>query len=67
MASTYARVLHGSVMEIIPPYTDPDGQAVPISERYTEEFVADLVEITGLDPMPSQGWLYDGKTFAAPA
>ncbi|MCA8195488.1 hypothetical protein [Burkholderia vietnamiensis] len=67
MASIYARVLQGRIMEIIPPYTDPDGRDVPISERYTKEFVDQLVDITGINPMPSQGWGYDGKKFTAPA
>lgn len=63
MASTYVRVLNGIVMEIIPPYTNPDGEDVPVSERYTEEFVAELVETTGLNPAPLQGWKYDGEKF----
>ncbi|WP_272905162.1 tail fiber assembly protein [Pseudomonas petrae] len=66
MMKVYARVLDGEVWEIIPPFAADDGSEVPIEDRFPAEFVAELVEITGLDPQPDQRWTYKGKKFAAP-
>lgn len=54
----YARIETGVVAEIIPPL---DGTA--IEERFSAEFVADLVAC-GVEVQ--EGWTYDGTTFALP-
>jgi hypothetical protein len=67
-------------MEIIDPlYWDEDvlgsegvvihhkGDEVAITDRYTPEFVAMLVDITNVTPKPDQRWTYDGKAFTPPA
>lgn len=63
---TYALVEDGVVQQIVYPYVNPDGFEVPIEERFTPNIVAMMVDITGLDPQPQQGWTYDGAVFAAP-
>jgi len=63
---TYALIEDGKVSEIIPPYVNPDGVDVPIEERYTPNMVAQMVDITDLDPQPQQQWTYNGSVFAAP-
>lgn len=63
---TYALIEDGKVSEIIPPYVNPDGVDIPIEERYTPNMVAQMVDITDLDPRPQQRWTYDGTVFAAP-
>ena len=62
----YARVDSAMVVEIIPPYVNESSEEVPIEQRYTAEFVLTLVDITGENPMPVEGWTYDGSAFAAP-
>lgn len=64
--STYVRIWQGAVAEVILPFTNAAGQPVPIEARYTAEFVASLVDVTGLSPVPTQGWTYDGSKFAPP-
>jgi hypothetical protein len=59
---TYARIENGVVAEIILPH--PEGW--PIEDRFTAEFVATLVDVTGLKPMPSEAWVYDGEKFSLP-
>lgn len=66
MMKYYALVELGVVVEIIPPYVNPDGRDIPIEERYTPDFVARMVDITGMDPQPVPGWTYDGVTLSAP-
>lgn len=74
MMKSYARIEDGIVQEIILPATygedDPSdspsykaGDEIPIERRYASEFVATLVDITGLERMPSWYWMYDGKNF----
>lgn len=76
---TYGRPHNGLLVEIILPRAydsespewqegDPArvGLEIPISERFTPEFVSTLVDITDLDPMPVEGWTFDGNVFAAP-
>ncbi len=74
MMKTYARVENSIVQEIILPATydedDPAdqptykaGDEIPIELRYASEFVATLVDVTRLDPMPSWYWTYDGNAF----
>lgn len=40
------------------------GQEIPIEERYHPDFVARMVEITGLDPQPQANWTYINGVFA---
>ncbi|MGH8384918.1 MAG: tail fiber assembly protein [Pseudomonas sp.] len=63
---THAYIYNGKVFEIIPPITNEEGDEIPITERFTSEFVAATVDISGLDPQPEQGWTYNGSVFAAP-
>ncbi len=67
-ALTYARIYEGEVVEIIQPATyssdspkgvEPPwkaGDQIPISVRYTAEFVATCIDITEMDPQPADGW-----------
>lgn len=64
--STYAYVFDGVVIEIIDSRTDQSGADIPITECYTAEFVADLIDITSTSPQPACGWTYSESTFAAP-
>ncbi|MBU9592767.1 hypothetical protein [Burkholderia multivorans] len=64
---TYARILQGEVVEIIGPAKDPDGNEIPIEERFAADFVEQLVDVTNVSPMPDQQWKYDGETFSPPA
>jgi hypothetical protein len=68
MMKTYARVMDGIVAEIIPslPFTHEDGSEYKIEERYVPEYVAQCVDITGVDPAPLAGFTYDGAMFAEP-
>jgi hypothetical protein len=71
----HARVDAGVVQEIILPRTwgiddvsDPPkflaDDEQPIEVRFTSDFVAQMVDITGLAPQPASGWVYDGSTFS---
>jgi hypothetical protein len=62
---TYALVLNGYISVIVLPYA-PDGVEVPIEDRYPAEIVAQLVDITDLDPQPQPNWTYDGSVFTTP-
>ncbi|WP_338523377.1 hypothetical protein NUH87_26865 [Pseudomonas batumici] len=64
---TYARVDQGVVVEIVLPYATDEGVEVPIEERFTADFVAQMVDITGITPQPDQRWTYAKGVFAAPA
>jgi hypothetical protein len=66
MMKVYARVDSGEVVEVIPPRVDDEGAEIEIERRFTEEFVATLVEITDLEPSPEAGWIYDGEKLSAP-
>lgn len=66
MGSWYALIELGVVVEIIPPYVNPDGRDIPIEERYTADFVSRMVDITGLEPQPTIGWTYDGLILSPP-
>lgn len=37
---------------------------VPIDQRFTPELVAQMVDITNINPLPQAGWVYDGTTFS---
>ncbi len=51
----------GNLVQTLVHHADDE---VPISERFVAAFVATLVDITDIEPMPQQGWTYDGSTFA---
>lgn len=72
---TYARVDAGVVQEIILPRTwgidDPNEppqffaeDEQPIEVRFTPDFVAQMVDITNVEPRPEQGWTYVDGIFA---
>ncbi|WP_241049238.1 hypothetical protein [Achromobacter xylosoxidans] len=63
---TYARIDNGIVMEIITPLTYDDGMEIPIEVRFPSEFVRALVDVSGVDPMPGDWWLYNGDKFSPP-
>ncbi|CAJ0737655.1 hypothetical protein R16034_00801 [Ralstonia edaphis] len=62
---TYAYIENGVVVEIIGPAADADGKEILISERFSSNFVAKLVDVTNAQPKPSAGWGYDGVKFSA--
>jgi hypothetical protein len=74
---TYAHIQDGKVVEIIVPmaqeFDSPEGvepvymagDEVPIDQRFTSEFVAELIDITNTLNVVI-GMTYDGTTFAAP-
>jgi Caudovirales tail fibre assembly protein, lambda gpK len=66
MPKTYAYIVDGAVREIILPFTNNDGEEVPIEDRYTADFVKNLIDITDLNPAPDQQWTYAEGKFAAP-
>lgn len=59
----YARVVNGRVFETIDPFFNNEGQYVPIEERFVPSFVEELIDITDIEPMPAQGWAFDGINF----
>jgi hypothetical protein len=66
VTKTYARIENGVVMEIITPWLQEDGTQWPVDELYAPAIVAELVEITSVDPKPDQRWTYDGSKFSPP-
>lgn len=69
----YAHIFNGAVIEIIQPMTyetDAEdgsyvaGDEIPISLRFTPEFVSTLVDISEISPMPTIGMVYDGTSFS---
>ncbi|MFD1557104.1 tail fiber assembly protein [Paraburkholderia silviterrae] len=74
----YAHVVGGSVIEplIASAYWDADdpsgnfkkGDEIPVAQRFTAAFVANLIDVTAISPQPQQGWVTadGGKSFAAP-
>ncbi|MEB2504652.1 hypothetical protein SB394_12080 [Burkholderia sp. BCCIQ04A] len=66
MMKTYARVDNGVVMEIIEPLLDDAGNEVPIEDRFTPEIVSEMIDVTGLSPMPECWWTYSDGVFSAP-
>lgn len=63
----YALIEDGAVFNIVLPWTD-NGVPVdlPIEERFPPEVVAKMVEITDMDPMPQERWLYADGVFSPP-
>jgi hypothetical protein len=64
---TYARIENGTVMEIIIPWLRDDGTQWPIDELYAPGILAELVDVTSVDPKPDQRWTYDGTKFSPPS
>lgn len=64
---TYARVDGGIVQEIIEPMADLEGNEHRIEDRFAPEFVAQMVDVTDVKPMPEQMWNYADGLFSAPA
>ncbi|WP_338585884.1 tail fiber assembly protein [Pseudomonas sp. MAG733B] len=62
----YALIDRCVVVEIILPFFNNEGEYVPIDQRYTPQMVAQMVDITNLNPQPECFWTYDGSVFAAP-
>lgn len=46
---------------------DRAGAEIPISERFTQDFVAALVDVTSLEPVPLQGMVLENGVFLPPA
>lgn len=65
-AKTYVRVTDGIVRETVQPFFNERGEYVPIQERFVPEYVDSLVEITGMDPAPTDWWLYSDGVFSPP-
>lgn len=63
---TYAWIYQGVVQQLLLPYVGPDGNEVPITDRFTPEFLELAVDITDIVPQPQPTWTYDGSVFAAP-
>jgi len=70
MNKVWAYVVDGRIAEVIQPMfydaESPDwqegdpsriGEEIPIELRYHPDFVAQCVEITGIDPVPQSGWV----------
>lgn len=62
----YAYVADGIVIEIIQPLLDADGTECPIAQRFTPQFLLNLVDVTSVSPLPKPNWLYNGSVFSAP-
>ncbi|TDG23145.1 hypothetical protein EYW47_14475 [Paraburkholderia silviterrae] len=41
---------------------------IPVAQRFTAAFAANLIDVTSINPQPQQGWVTTdgGKSFAAP-
>ena len=63
---TYAFIQNGEVAEIIQPATWPDGTEIDIKDRFAPAFVAQMVDITNLNPPPGLHWTYEKGVFQAP-
>ena len=60
----YARIEGGRVVEIVRPFVSEEGVEYAIEDSFTPQFVATLVEITGLEPQPTEGMTYENGLFA---
>ncbi|MDT6921597.1 tail fiber assembly protein [Pseudomonas atacamensis] len=63
---SFVRVEGGVVLEVILPFATEGGVEIPISDRFTPEFVDQLIDVTELKPTPESGWNYDGSSFSPP-
>jgi hypothetical protein len=62
----YACIADNKVVEIINGMADEEGNEIPIEHRFHPDFVAQLVDVTGVaDVVP--GWDYGQGTFSPPA
>ena|SRR5438874_8640732 len=61
----YARIQDQTVVELIEPLLDPDGNEHPISERFTPDIAAAIVDASAATAI-AQGWSYKSGVFAAP-
>ena len=60
----YARIENNTVVEVIQPLLYDDGTSIPIELRFIPEFVATLIDITDVDPMPEERWEYIDGLFS---
>lgn len=59
---TYALIFNGLVDNLIVADEDPNPSWTPAALEIWDA----VVDVTGLDPRPAIGWVYDGTTFAEP-
>jgi hypothetical protein len=52
---SYVRVVNGRVYEVIAPLLRDDGTEIPLVERFSSEIVAQMVDVSGIQPAPVQG------------
>ena len=62
----HAFIQHGEVAEIIHPATWPDGTEIDINDRFAPAFVAQMVNITDIEPKPEIHWTYSSGEFKKP-
>lgn len=63
---TYARVENGVVVEMVTPINDPEGNQYPLEVCFPPSFVEQCIEVTDMDPQPTERWTYIGGVFAEP-
>lgn len=63
MGTTYALIANGVVVELIAPAYDSTGAEIPISDRFTQDFLQALVPVTGTVAV---GYTYANGVFAPP-
>jgi hypothetical protein len=63
MATTYALIANGVVVELIVPAYDSSGNEIPISSRFTQDFLQSLVPVVG---QVAVGYTYANGVFTAP-
>lgn len=63
--TTYVVVQNGVVTEVFKPLTNAQGYEIPLSDRFTPQFVKAL--IVSLNDSVSVGWTYTNGVFTAPA
>ncbi|CAG4889268.1 hypothetical protein [Paraburkholderia gardini] len=65
----YARIQDGIVAEIIEPMMNSEGNEIPIADRFVPFFVASLIDVTNIVPLPQPNWTASEEngawTFAA--
>jgi hypothetical protein len=67
MARSYARIIDGVINDIFVCYVDPvTGYEYPFEELMPPSEQLAYTEITNYDPLPGQGWTFDGTTFSPP-
>jgi hypothetical protein len=65
MGTTYALIYNGVVVELIAPaYDSVSGAEIPITSRFTQDFVQSLVPVTGTVAV---GYTYVSGVFTPPA